>query len=521
VLMNDKLKLPLTAVFSFLLGGIVFFPWGANDQNSVVNQTTLNTNFIFDEIAAVKPEVDSAEVVTRVAPTIIVDYRFSEDELKVSNLAISNQLKGVVNTVVSQKTEVVVKNNSTTAQTIVVEYSFSEDDLKISNLVIKKQLRSFISEVNNEQVVSLSERLNSTNTITPNSIKKVDYHFSNDAIKLSNLTIEKQLSRYLADNKQVEITNSHNINDIEVSEKSETDLFVKDVANYSNDSDNTNTSELENETDEIAQEDTNEIENYAHSQFSQSEIEISNQIITTQLRNYKEIEISEKPEINVIKILVIRKTTPVNFSGTKLEFSKLTILKQLKGYINALAVDSHDDEPQANENFVSNLDDIDDAEATVGLSELQTAETNLPVNNEYEDENDLLLSNSEHDDDDEEYSGTLIKYQLRAPVDEKTLSSLSEDDATTEEQHEDEDDDDEEEFSSERIVFNVEPRYFIDSFEIESTANLENNIEVPEIENIKQNSKLDFSIEEIEVIEEIEINDNDNGKIITSSVERY
>jgi hypothetical protein len=514
--MNDKLKLPLTAVFSFLLGGVVFFPWGANDGIIGASKKSLDNSFVFDQaektnkqftlanIEALKNKIvvkkvdyhfsgydialsnlaiseqlkdskriknkdnDTADVISATSDsnqnkivddvlpqtvesdtsinTVVVDYRFSKDELKLSNLAIKNQLKNSdllleseieskhsTNKIIPIEKIIEATENTIKKPIIIVKYRFSSDELNISNSQIKKQLKNYreISVTKKEKII----------------VKKVNYNFDSQALIISNSVIEKQLGRYLAKNIVVEdIQEDHktNINEFEVAEKSETNLFVSDVSDYENDS--VENTELDNDD-----------------------------------KKYKKVE----------------------FSKSELELSNLAIAKQLQGYKNSIPIVTEAREA------LSNVDT-----KAEDSNELKSVVTKAEVSNSYNDEeneSDLLISNSAHDDDDDEdYSNIPVKFNLKRQLRKSNLSSINEIETHGENSDEHEEDD-EEDFSGERVIFNNDPQFLTHS--LDEISAIDDNIEIPDVENITDES----IVEDVEIIEEIEI--NDDGKIISSSSE--
>lgn len=486
--MNDKLKLPLTAVFSFVLGGVVFFPWGAQDEINIFRAYDLETASGFDSSLniAAKVKVKKAE------------YIFSISDLKLSNLAIKNQLKNtdfVVSSSASPQENKTIREQfvakslesvTPMVRAVRVDYQFAEDELQVSNLAIKKQLKSSIvitnikpfhenevevaesnqlenvisidRKANEETDISLSDRLNTTENVIPenNTIEKINYQFSSDELEISNLTIQKQLARYLDMNENDEIKQERKINndEFELSEESETDEFVKGVSDYFNKNDNT-VNLYEDE--------------YLEFDFSESELLISN----------------------------------------------LAIKKQLRGYTSATNLNEETSES------ISELDS--ELNQVVTITPSSQGNNSIVTKSNVENESELLISNSAHDDDD--YSSIPVKHDTEKKFRKRTQLSIKEDvahDEAAEQEEEEEDDDDE--YGSERVVFSNEPLYFTDSFEKKSIVTIEKNIEVPGVEDIQVNSISDnitdstlTDIENIEMIEEIEI--SDDGNIITSSAE--
>ncbi|MFV1982560.1 MAG: hypothetical protein ACC657_03390, partial [Thiohalomonadales bacterium] len=159
--MNDKLKLPLTAVFSFLLGGVVFFPWGTNDRININKIKESTSAFIFDQPEDNKKQSNSEMLFSKKIITK-VDYNFSISELEISNLAIKKQLKNFKTTkndtvIAKEKIEentllVVSENSNELSATVVAENEFSTDDLTTSNLAIKKQLKNFNRITNDSEI---------------------------------------------------------------------------------------------------------------------------------------------------------------------------------------------------------------------------------------------------------------------------------------------------------------------------------------------------------------------------------
>jgi len=499
--MHDKLKLPLTAVFSFLLGGVVFFPWGAGQEFKREISGGSNSTFIFDKsttkeqvltLAVKKLDyelsadeikssnlaitkqlnsyrayvddsvIDQVETKNNIKPVIIVEYRFSEDELQLSNSAIKNQLKKTIigPTSVDSNRQAVsipkikdISNNDIGKSygTIIVEYRFSSEEIKHSNLAIQKQLKHLtVADTDEQEIVSNdniiteeNEKLENTkNTI---SVTKSEYNFSSEEMESSNLAIKKQLSRYLANNNLIE----SNSDEFEISEKSETDLFVSNTPEYTND------------TDESTEPDSVEVE-------------------------YQKIKFSE--------------------SGLKI--SNLAILKQLRSYSDNLSKNDESNE------IVSNLDELEIEPIDSSNSNFPSTNniSNLEVKSDYEDEDEdeseLLISNTEHDDDD--YSNIPEKLNSNKQFRKNSLTSITSNDIL-DDAAENEEEDDDDEYSSERIEFNSEPQYFTESFDVKATIAIEDNIETPNVEGIIKNTFDNIVADELEMIEEIDITDDTNS----------
>ncbi|MFV2060022.1 MAG: hypothetical protein ACC653_05010 [Gammaproteobacteria bacterium] len=482
--MNDKLKLPLTAVFSFLLGGVVFFPWGSNrDSGFIIDSANMQSipattvtrkkkilvkkvdyHFSGYDIAlsnsAIKSQLKNSIIAKKeseeelnaiitnenqpatnpgnVLSIIVVEYNFSKEELKKSNLAIENQLKKLNDFVeLKPDTEIkiveqeIIKENKVVnvKPIIIVEYRFSSVELKKSNLAIKEQLRKLGTITNQTK-----ERI---------LVRKAEYHFDTEALALSKIAIDKQLGRNVAENNELNSNHKTNIDEVEVAEKSEINLFVSDVSEYSNETDSTELNEIENTE-----------------------------------KKYENIE----------------------FSESELALSNLAIAKQLKGYKDKTLSDDVD--------FTEALSNVDDAIESV------SAKVKIENNEDDIDESKLLLSNSGHeevDDDEEEYSTIPVKFKSTQQFRKNELSSLNENETHSDSAKELEEDDDDDDFSGERVFFNNEPRFLTNHASEVFAKTIDDKIEIPDVEDIQGAQ----TVEEIEVIEEIDI--SDDGKIITSS----
>jgi len=665
--MNEKLKLPLTAVFSFMLGSVVFFPWGEKDAINTINigAKNLNSDINFDRDSnrhlGIKPnklitvkkveyffskydltlsniaiknqlknnsskgetsqnnaslnksnqlfdnttdnsDIDNSQLIdnqTELAEIsssklpdnpaiIVVEYRFSKDEILTSNIAILNQLQqsnsnielikqlklsevsldindnnsALANSFNNNETEIVVEYrfskdeilasniaiqnqlkfksnidladsqekteqtvesdlslvdlNNTINSEIVVEYRFSKDEIQASNSAIKIQLASYIIN-NSVKVVSNTESFDSIiSSARRIDVKNVNYSFAADALAKSNLAIDKQLSRYLAanDDAPIKSRNKINISELEIAEKSETEQIVDNVSDYTNENESAVNERIID--DSSANKELVDVEHkfkqYQKPTFLEFELKLSNLAIQRQLRQQNEHASVESGLESDLDSIV----------DSRVESDIIKSVDAEQEIMNSKAEDSHDE--QLAIDLEAEIDQIELTTSTIKpspaktdkIEQLQTSD-NKPV--EYEDESELLISNKSYaEEDDDEYNSNKLN------ISESTVSALNELDNNTELKDLDEEDDDE--FSSERIVFSNEPLYFTDSFEKKSAVTADENIAIPNVEDINGVSNTEQSsdnaetdIEEIELIEEIEI--TDDGNIITSSSNEY
>jgi len=562
--MNDKLKLPLTAVFSFLLGGVVFFPWGTNDRVTINKIKEPTSAFIFDQSEDNKKQSNSEMLLSKKIITK-VDYNFSISDLEISNLAIKKQLKKFKTSkndteIAKEKIEkntllVIAENSNELTVTVIAENEFSTDDLTISNLAIRKQLKSFNritndSEINKEKTGEKTQLViaENSNELTP--IVITENQISTNDLIASNLAIKKQLKSFNVITNDTEIAKektqlviSENISELTPTAITENrfssdDLRSSDLASIKqlksidsiNSEDNVEfSSEKTDEEDYVDFENENKIIKF-DDHFSPEELAISNLAIQKQLSRYlvvddiDEFEIPEKPETypfiedvsdradekNVTKKAETKKIKNTNvvvknqeliFSEAELKISNLAIQKQLRSYNDAL-----------NKN----------KEITKNEANLDKISTQPEIESDYEDESDLLISNSAHKEDSKRAPD---KNNSKRKNYKNQLSTIDENNLLDDDTLQEEDDD---EYGSERIEFINNPRYFTDSFDKKAVITVEKNIETPNIENVDKNLNSEIKsenalteveeIEEIEVIEEIEI--NDDGETVISSADK-
>ncbi len=374
-----------------------------------------------------------------------------------------------------------------------IEYQFDALELNSSNSTIKNQLKNKsvvehkankLGESVNEDAIAmakyLSELKQQPGIKQKIEVQKTIYRFPARLLSFSNLAIKKQLAGYHATDVSSN-TQPININQLEVAENSETGKFVKNVADLSNPD-------------------------------------------------------SDKPVVKIAQArpkLKIKHKTPTKFSKSQVKISNLAIKKQLRSYRAVV-----DDNTNNNKMVLSNVDI--DSELTPVPDDIDienpVVESSTQANQEIESE--LLLSNTEIDDednDDEDFSRVLVYMNPNYRIDSgfKSDHSLHGEEDDDEEDFsqvlaysnpnyanaELDDDEDEDEYGSERVVFNHEPYYFIENFENNLNNSLTGkNFDVPNIENIHENSNSDLTAENAEsemVIEEI--NFDDDGKIVTSA----
>ncbi len=279
--------------------------------------------------------------------------------------------------------------------------------------------------------------------------------FSASALQKSNLAIKRQLGHYSASNdkKIIESTQPVSISDLDVPEQPETALLVNDVPDYLN----------EDGKDSDGTERTTAV-------FSKALVKLSNLAIKKQLRSYN--------------------MTSINQTAQAKSIAPSTTINQM------------DDAP-----LVKHV-----------TQELAHEQDKKPKS---ESESELLMSNNAHedeenddDDDDDDYSRVSDSYKIKKAKEQTKLSStnnraLANGAAVNEEE-------DEDEYGSERVVFNNEPYYFTESFEKKSESIIDDNIALPNVEDIHESTNAATSEEQstLEIIEEIEI--SDDGTIITS-----
>ncbi|MFV1982561.1 MAG: hypothetical protein ACC657_03395, partial [Thiohalomonadales bacterium] len=261
-----------------------------NDSEIAKEKTVENTPLVISE--------NTSELKS----TAITENEFSTDDLTASNLAIKKQLKSfnvitndteIAKEKSGEKTQLVISENKNEL-TPITENQLSSDDLTSSDLANIKQLKSINTTNSADNVEYSSKKSDETENVDfedENKIIKLDEHFSPEELAISNLAIQKQLSRYLVGN---------DIDEFEIPEKPETYPFIEDVSDHSDE--NNVTKKVE--TKKIKN--INVVVNNQELIFSEAELKISNLAIQKQLRSYndglnKNKEIT-KNEANLDKI---------------------------------------------------------------------------------------------------------------------------------------------------------------------------------------------------------------------------